>query len=103
MLHVAATTARKGCDAETEFDCGGGLCIEAGKVCDGNNDCGQWEDEPSGRCSVNECSVNNGGCQHACIDTAVGFRCACHHGYKLAGNATCIGMTFTVPAFCLAR
>lgn len=75
------------------------MCIDAGKVCDGTNDCGQWEDEPSGKCSIDECATNNGGCQHACIDTAWGFRCACHAGYKLAGNATCVGK---IPYFVIA-
>ena len=67
------------------------MCIPLDKVCDGANDCGQWEDEPKGKCNVNECAVNNGGCLHICIDTVSGFRCGCRPGYALAGNSTCIG------------
>ncbi len=80
------------CDPEKGlFDCGGGICIRQDKVCDGVNDCGQWEDEPKGKCSVNECAVNNGGCAHTCTDTAWGFYCGCRPGYVLSGNSTCLG------------
>ena len=84
-------TISKGCNPETEFDCGGGMCIGLNKVCDGVNDCGQWEDEPKGKCSVNECATNNGGCMHTCTDTTWGFRCGCHPGYTLSDNSTCVG------------
>jgi hypothetical protein len=27
-------------------------------VCDGQNDCGNWQDEPRDFCGINECSVS---------------------------------------------
>lgn len=93
MLSVLKTegTASIRCHADTQFDCGGGLCISLDKVCDGVDDCGQWEDEPKGKCNVDECALNNGGCMHTCTDTTWGFRCGCHAGYTLSDNSTCIG------------
>jgi len=39
-----------------------------------------------------ECSVNNGGCSHTCVNTAGSFLCACPKGYTLDMNkSTCIG------------
>lgn len=35
------------CDPKLEFACAGS-CIPMDKVCDNKNDCGRWEDEPSG-------------------------------------------------------
>lgn len=41
---------------------------------------------------INECSVNNGGCEHGCENTMGGFECFCHPGYKLHWNKKdCIG------------
>ncbi|KAL5475522.1 hypothetical protein EMCRGX_G025349 [Ephydatia muelleri] len=35
---------------------------------------------------VNECAVNNGGCQQMCHDSTPGYTCSCYSGYKLAAN-----------------
>ncbi|CDQ85449.1 unnamed protein product [Oncorhynchus mykiss] len=35
---------------------------------------------------INECSVNNGGCEQGCENTMGGFECHCHPGYKLHWN-----------------
>ena len=35
---------------------------------------------------VNECLVNNGGCQQICTNTDGSFMCSCNTGYVLAGN-----------------
>lgn len=75
---------------KNEFNCGDDTCIPMSDVCDGTNDCPDGEDEPAGKCGVNECIINNGGCDHLCIDTPVGFHCACHKGYKLVNNSTCV-------------
>lgn len=41
---------------------------------------------------VNECSVNNGGCEQGCENTAGGFQCFCHAGYRLHWNKKdCVG------------
>ena len=32
---------------------------------------------------VNECSVNDGGCQHSCINTDGSYYCSCDTGYDL--------------------
>ena len=43
---------------------------------------------------INECSVGNGGCQQACVNTNGSYYCDCQSGYSLnADNATCSGKT----------
>ncbi|XP_020811863.1 low-density lipoprotein receptor-related protein 8 isoform X9 [Drosophila serrata] len=74
------------CNATSEFDCGGGQCIPNSKVCDRRKDCPNGEDEPAGKCGINECATKNGGCMHQCINLAVGYRCECQEGYKLAAD-----------------
>eukprot|EP00091_Calanus_sinicus_P007483 TRINITY_DN18555_c0_g1_i1.p1 TRINITY_DN18555_c0_g1~~TRINITY_DN18555_c0_g1_i1.p1 ORF type:complete len:129 (-),score=44.35 TRINITY_DN18555_c0_g1_i1:84-470(-) len=56
------------CDPHEEFDCGEGKpCLPLDRVCDHNNDCGNWEDEPKESCQKNECQEDNGGCDHLCL------------------------------------
>eukprot|EP00731_Ephydatia_muelleri_P014740 Em0008g460a len=33
---------------------------------------------------INECAVNNGGCNQTCVDTDVGYNCSCFSGFQLA-------------------
>ncbi|KRT83831.1 EGF-like domain containing protein, partial [Oryctes borbonicus] len=33
-----------------------------------------------------ECAINNGGCQHECINTLGSYMCACHNGFTLHEN-----------------
>jgi len=41
---------------------------------------------------VDECLVNNAGCEHDCVNTIGSFECRCHTGYFLAANGkNCIG------------
>lgn len=41
---------------------------------------------------INECSLNNGGCEHTCENTMGSFECHCHAGYRLHWNKKdCIG------------
>ena len=42
---------------------------------------------------VNECDVNNGGCERSCHDTSNGFFCRCQYGYVLdpSNRRSCIG------------
>ncbi|KAJ8953256.1 hypothetical protein NQ318_015838 [Aromia moschata] len=70
-------------------DCGGGQCIHLSQVCDGKQDCPDWEDEPKDKCGVNECLQNNGECTHKCVDTPASYYCDCRSGYKLIDNRTC--------------
>ena len=35
---------------------------------------------------INECLVNNGGCQHDCLDKDIGHECRCRIGFKLAAD-----------------
>ena len=40
--------------------------------------------------TVNECNVNNGGCDQICTDTTSSFTCDCRTGYILASDGrTC--------------
>lgn len=41
--------------------------------------------------TLNECSYNNGGCEHKCTDRVDGYECSCNEGYTLEyNNHTCI-------------
>ena len=33
---------------------------------------------------VNECNVNNGGCEHSCTNTDGSYTCSCNTGYQLS-------------------
>ncbi|EDV30246.2 uncharacterized protein Dana_GF23044 [Drosophila ananassae] len=35
---------------------------------------------------LDECSINNGGCQHRCKNTFGSYQCSCRNGYSLADN-----------------
>ncbi|XP_061399860.1 protein tolkin [Musca vetustissima] len=35
---------------------------------------------------IDECSINNGGCQHECRNTIGSYVCSCHNGYSLHEN-----------------
>ena len=42
---------------------------------------------------VDECSVNNGGCQHSCTNSIGSYTCSCKAGYALQANGrNCRGM-----------
>ena len=32
---------------------------------------------------INECNVNNGGCEHTCTNTVGSYNCSCNTGYQL--------------------
>uniref|UniRef100_A0A8C9WIZ8 Growth arrest-specific 6 n=1 Tax=Scleropages formosus TaxID=113540 RepID=A0A8C9WIZ8_SCLFO len=38
---------------------------------------------------INECSNNNGGCEHLCNNTLGSYRCSCQQGYVLADRHLC--------------
>ena len=40
---------------------------------------------------VNECLIDNGGCDQNCTNTNGSFQCSCSTGYNLCSNAYCIG------------
>uniref|UniRef100_A0A8D9BTS8 Very low-density lipoprotein receptor n=1 Tax=Cacopsylla melanoneura TaxID=428564 RepID=A0A8D9BTS8_9HEMI len=92
------------CDRRTHFNCGGmtNMCLPLSKVCDKHPDCPLLEDEDPARCDVNECTKDNGGCSHRCIDLPVGYMCECHDGYKLSANGhTCIDIDeCQIPGSC---
>lgn len=89
-MYVLIGTKSKPCDLTTQFDCGDRMCIPIEKVCDQKMDCPEGQDEPRDKCGKNECKINNGGCDHICIDTPASFYCLCRDGYRLDGNTTCV-------------
>lgn len=45
---------------------------------------------------IDECRLNNGGCDHVCRNTVGSFECSCKKGYKLLTNErTCQGKSLT--------
>ncbi|XP_070563427.1 very low-density lipoprotein receptor-like [Ptychodera flava] len=68
-----------------------GRCIDANKLCDFHDDCGDWSDEPpQDKCNVDECMENNGGCSQLCHDLKIGHYCTCNEGYELLDDGkTC--------------
>lgn len=88
--NCSANTQNLKCNAKTEFDCGGGMCIPLSKVCDKKPDCPEFQDEPVDKCGKNECLEGNGGCSQLCVDTPAGFYCDCKPGFKLSDNRTCV-------------
>ena len=46
---------------------------------------------------IDECQSNNGGCEHACFNTAGSFTCDCRPGYALANDGSgCVGKLLNV-------
>ena len=35
--------------------------------------------------------MDNGGCQHDCLNTLGGFKCVCRQGYEPLENGSCVG------------
>ncbi|XP_064604958.1 very low-density lipoprotein receptor-like isoform X2 [Liolophura sinensis] len=73
--------------ASNEFDCNGEgiFCIPKSRVCDGVNDCGNYEDEmlfdPKGCKEADPCKTAN--CAHTCINLLKTVKCECNHGFEL--------------------
>ena len=45
---------------------------------------------------IDECQINNGGCEQVCTNTAGSFECSCPTGYVLAADgANCTGKPTT--------
>nr|XP_045622888.1 low-density lipoprotein receptor-related protein 2-like isoform X5 [Procambarus clarkii] len=73
---------KKKCDPG-QFQCKNGECIEMKLVCNKVSECSDDSDEPL-HCNVDECAkVELHQCGHKCINTIIGFECACNTGYKL--------------------
>ena len=50
---------------------------------------------------IDECQINNGGCEQVCTNTAGSFECSCPTGYVLAADgANCTGkpINHSVPS-----
>ena len=47
---------------------------------------------------IDECSDNNGGCQHNCTNTEGSYYCTCVNGYDLVNSIDCIGIYVTVQS-----
>ena len=40
---------------------------------------------------VNECAIENGGCEHTCVNRAGSYRCECDQGFTLQEDGTSCG------------
>ena len=40
---------------------------------------------------IDECAVNNGGCDHLCTNQVPFFSCSCKSGYRLYNERHCAG------------
>ena len=40
---------------------------------------------------INECTINNGGCEQICINDVGTYHCKCNQGYISSDNHTCDG------------
>lgn len=50
---------------------------------------------------IDECLVNNGGCDHFCRNTVGSFECSCQKGYKLlTDERTCQGKLVSLYTTC---
>ncbi|HPS31436.1 MAG TPA: EGF domain-containing protein [bacterium] len=63
------------------------VCVQ----CVENGNCATGYECLTNACSdINECSTNNGGCQHNCVNTGGNYYCTCNSGYALnPNNHTC--------------
>ena len=54
---------------------------------------------------INECEVNNGGCEHNCSNIIYSYNCSCYPGYTLnsTDEKTCWGMIRLYVIKCLAE
>ena len=51
---------------------------------------------------IDECQSNNGGCEHACFNTAGSFTCDCRLGYALATDGSgCVGKLLNNNKLCV--
>eukprot|EP00050_Salpingoeca_kvevrii_P022311 m.124425 g.124425 ORF g.124425 m.124425 type:complete len:2539 (-) comp9672_c1_seq2:155-7771(-) len=63
-------------------------CIH-GTCLDGNCICNLGWQGKACDIDVPECSVDNGGCEHACIEQAGSFECECQDGFELRNQFAC--------------
>ena len=50
-------------------------------------------DSNASTADINECSTNNGGCQHDCVNMRGSHECRCRSGFQLSSNRqSCTGM-----------
>ena len=41
---------------------------------------------------INECAINNGGCEHVCTNYVGNYTCSCNSGYALLHKKFCSGI-----------
>ena len=41
---------------------------------------------------INECTINNGGCEHVCTNYVGNYTCSCNSGYALLHKKFCSGI-----------
>jgi len=62
-------------------------CLPYGQFCDQRDDCGDMSDEQPNCERWNNCTKNNGGCEHTCTPLEGGtHECGCNEGYHLGLN-----------------
>ncbi|XP_062383968.1 low-density lipoprotein receptor-related protein 2-like isoform X2 [Sardina pilchardus] len=72
-----------------KFQCRSGECVDPALVCNGATNCLDGSDEGPG-CKSNCTSSGSPRCDHTCVQTPHGLRCACKAGFRLqADGLTC--------------
>ncbi|KAI8498188.1 hypothetical protein Bbelb_241320 [Branchiostoma belcheri] len=75
-------------------DLGGEDCVvlrESGGFRWNDQDCG-YSRRSLCQTDIDECSSNNGCCDHNCVNTDGSYYCTCRTGYQLSGSRTCIAL-----------
>lgn len=48
---------------------------------------------------IDECQVQNGGCNQLCLNKLGSYRCSCYNGYALKDSRTCEGKRYWAAPF----
>ncbi|ESO99452.1 hypothetical protein LOTGIDRAFT_158536 [Lottia gigantea] len=70
-------------------ECNSGVCFNGGQCRGGYSQscsCPPGFQGPRCQYDVNECGINNGGCERECCNSIGSFKCKCPQGFELAAD-----------------